>query len=99
MSFRLPGVEIERCKKCGWRKTKWIAGRGGQFSRCEECGDRFPCAMSCAHEDCAEVRQKLSVGQPISKDVASRFRSSVMAHDDPVPPTVEPDPEPEGDDR
>ena len=58
---RLPEVEIERCwsKKCRTKKTRWIAGRGGKFSRCEECGDRFPCARACDHIDCVEARKKL----------------------------------------
>jgi hypothetical protein len=40
------------CHRCK-RPTKWVAGRGGKFSRCIECSDRFPCAHDCKHLDCA----------------------------------------------
>jgi hypothetical protein len=44
-----------RCHKCK-RPTQWVPGRGGRFSRCSECGDRFPCAHECAHVDCKAER-------------------------------------------
>ena len=44
-----------RCHACK-RDTRWEPGRGGAFSKCTECGDRFPCAHECKHLDCAAER-------------------------------------------
>ena len=52
----LPPVEVMTCHKCR-SKTRWLLGRGGKFSHCEGCNDRFPCAHACAHLDCKDARE------------------------------------------
>jgi len=59
--FRFPAVETARCtsKKCQWQFCRWVAGRGGKFTVCDGCGERFPCSHACKHDDCREVRRQL----------------------------------------
>jgi hypothetical protein len=51
----MPTEETAYCKRCR-RETRWIAGRGGRFSRCEGCHDRFPCSHECKHLDCRDAK-------------------------------------------
>lgn len=44
----------EYCHQCR-KHTRWEPVRGGKALKCDECGDRYPCAHKCAHEDCALV--------------------------------------------
>lgn len=48
------------CQKCGTR-THWTQHR--VFQRCDICGDRFPCARICGHQDCAEYRTDFALTQ------------------------------------
>lgn len=50
--FNGPG-EVHMCWACG-RPTRWTKARGN-FTRCDGCGDRFPCTRRCDHLDCHEV--------------------------------------------
>ena len=49
------------CRPCK-RATKWVPGRGGKFSRCSECDERYPCAHECKHLDCKMERDERKRG-------------------------------------
>ena len=57
-----------RLHRCPFGTCAWTPSPRGAFEVCTACGDRFPCAKSCDHEDCKESRGEPSLFDKYNPD-------------------------------